>query len=289
MANRRMTSSDLFEDDFINSLDFFQRYLWIGLFVACADDQGRFMDSHPIIRAKVFPFDRDVTDELVEAALTNYCAAGKIVRYVANGKHLAQIIKWWSYQTPSWASPSKYPSPDDWTDRFKYHTIGNKIHVENWNDKGGYTLGSKQGSKLHSLQGSAIDESEDEIKSDVKGESEDEARKEKIIAAATATTTKALSLDTFARKVFTQITGMLEFPAKDKTDALEAIESLRFKYDTADKMIDYLTPFWNEWYGRSYRKTNLAWLTEWAVSGEIPFEKPNSKKKSLHDILQEAI
>jgi hypothetical protein len=284
-----MTSSDLFEDDFINSLDYFQRYLWIGLFVACADDQGRFMDSHPIIRAKVFPLDREVTDEIVEAALINYCAAGKIVRYVANGKHLAQIVKWWTYQAPSWASPSKYPAPEGWTDRFKYHTVGNKIHVENWNEKGGYTLDSKLPSRLHSQQGSAIDESESEseVKSEVKSEGEEEARKEKIIAAATATSTKALSLDTFSRKVFTQITGMLEFPAKDKTDAINAVESLRSKYDTAEKMVDYLTPFWNEWYGRNYRKTNLAWLTEWAVSGEIPFEK--QKKKSLHDILQEAI
>jgi hypothetical protein len=196
MANRRMTSSELFEDDFIGSLDFFQRYMWIGLFVACADDQGRFADSHAIIRAKVFPYDRDVTDDIVEAALCKFFDAGKIARYVVNGKQLIQIVKWWSYQSPSWASPSKYPAPDGWTDRYKYHTTGNKISVENWNTPGGYTmLHSGQGSKLHSGQGSAIDksESESEVKSESESEGDDEINKQEPVVVPKSKDKKPLS------------------------------------------------------------------------------------------------
>lgn len=160
-----MTSSELFEDDFIGTLDFFQRYLWIGLFVACADDQGRFIDNHAIIRAKVFPFDRNVDDNMVEKAINKLNEDGKVVRYVAGNKHLIQITKWWVYQTPSWASPSKYPPPDKWTDRYRFHTIGNHVSTENWDISGGF----EQGSTLRSRQGSAIDESEGE--DDVKCES----------------------------------------------------------------------------------------------------------------------
>ena len=93
MASKRIIDSALFEDDFVGGLDFFGRYLWIGLFSAVADDQGRFLDNAAIIRAKVFPFDT-VTDDQVEAVLVQLAEAGKINRYQADGKRLVQINHW---------------------------------------------------------------------------------------------------------------------------------------------------------------------------------------------------
>jgi len=130
MSNRRMISSDLYEDEFIGGLDIFSRYLWIGLITACADDQGRFLANPSVIRAKLFPFD-DYRIADIEKALQVFAANGKLIIYEVNGKRLAQIINWWNHQSPSWASPSKYPAPTKWVDRVKYHAAGKigRAHV----------------------------------------------------------------------------------------------------------------------------------------------------------------
>lgn len=138
MANRRMIASDLFEDDFIGALSFFDRLLWIGIIAAVADDQGRLMDKPALIRSRVFLYDDDVKDSTVQASLDRLAVAHKIACYVAGGKQLIQIVNWWKYQTPAWASPSKYPAPAGWMDRVKYHTTGNKIVMLNWDKHGGY-------------------------------------------------------------------------------------------------------------------------------------------------------
>ena len=161
MANRRMIAGDFFEDEFVGQLDHFERLLWIGLIVAVADDQGRLFDSPALIRAKVFLFD-NITDDQVEEALNKLWRANKIIRYEKGGKKLIQIMKWWIYQTPSWASASKYPAPDNWVDREKYHAPGNKVVTNNWDKDGG----------LHSPLYSAEDSAIDDVKGDVNGEDE---------------------------------------------------------------------------------------------------------------------
>ena len=168
MANRRMISGDLFEDDFITTLSYFERLVWIGLITTVADDQGRMMDNPALIRARVFLLD-SVQDSEVETALKKLASARKIDRYVSGNKRLIQIVNWWKYQTPAWASASKYPAPDKWTDRAKYHTVGNKIVVTNWDKVGGYVVGYVPG--LHS----GIEEGDVKGEDDDKGEGEGEA------------------------------------------------------------------------------------------------------------------
>jgi hypothetical protein len=42
-----------------------------------------------------------------------------------------------------------------------------------------------------------------------------------------------------------------------------------------------LLPFWQAWIERGYNPANLAWLTEWAVSGAIPDHRQKSKSPPL--------
>ena len=165
MANRRMISAGIFEDEFTGQLTLLERLLWIGLITSVADDQGRLFDSTALIRARIFLYD-DVDDEQVEAALVKLASAEKIIRYKTEGKKLIQIVKWWIYQTPSWASPSKYPAPDNWTDRAKYHAPGNKVVTSNWDKDGGLH------SQLHTHIDSPIEEGDvkGKGKGDVKGD-----------------------------------------------------------------------------------------------------------------------
>ena len=155
MANKRMIYQDFFEDEYFGVADPIIRLFWIGLITAVADDQGRLLDNSSLIRAKVFMYDRTITEEMIDEWLDTLNADNKIVRYQENGKHLIQIIKWWDYQTPAWASPSKYPAPENWIDRVRCHVSGPKqggsVHTDNWDQDGGYHK------ELRSLQGSYQD------------------------------------------------------------------------------------------------------------------------------------
>lgn len=137
MTTKRMISSDIWRDEFIRSLDYFERILWIGLLVTCADDQGRIYDDE-IIVTDIFPTDRGVDYAKVSQALDKFEQSGKIVRYKSAERAIVQITNWWKYQSPQWVSPSKYPPPPNWTDRYRYHTKGNKIVTLNWDMEGGY-------------------------------------------------------------------------------------------------------------------------------------------------------
>lgn len=140
MANKRMIASDIWRDDFVCSLDYFQRLLWIGMVVTCADDQGRLQDRAGFIASDVFPGEM-LSYETIENALSHFEAEGKIIRYLDGKVQLIQIVNWWGYQAPAWAMPSKYLPPDGWVDRVKMHAKDNKVHTMNWEEKGGYKDG----------------------------------------------------------------------------------------------------------------------------------------------------
>lgn len=173
MANKRMITGDFFEDDYFGELDRDIRLLWLGLITSAADDQGRIFNSPALLRAKIFLYDTDIDDDFIVRSVQKLANDGKIVCYVKNGKPLIQIVKWWVYQAPSWASLSKFPAPDAWTDRAKYHTVGNKVEIVNWDKQGGYIADyiAELNSDL-----TAIDESEvkSESEGDVKCKSESE-------------------------------------------------------------------------------------------------------------------
>jgi hypothetical protein len=171
MANRRMIYQDFFEDDYFGTKEYGMRLLWIGLIAAAADDQGRVLDNTSLIRAKVFMYD-DTPNDDVDNWLTELNADGKIIRYTADSKPLIQITKWWEYQTPSWASESKYPAPPNWTDRIKCHVTGGGIKNVNWDKDGG--LHKELHSQLPNQQDRPINDvkSDDDINDDDEGDIE---------------------------------------------------------------------------------------------------------------------
>jgi hypothetical protein len=134
MAHRRMIASDIFEDEWYGQLDFFQQQLWIGLFAKCADDQGRLQDNAALLRAAIFPY-KDIPLADIEIALVSFAKEGKITRYVAQGKKLLQIARWWKNQRPQWAQPSKWQAPSGWIDHVRAQIQGKYITI-NWPPQG---------------------------------------------------------------------------------------------------------------------------------------------------------
>ena len=175
MANRRLIYQDFFEDDYFGTVEIGMRLFWLGLITAASDDQGRILDNSSLIRAKVFMYDGDVTDDQINKWLGKLYLDGKIIRYVVNNKHLIQIAKWWDYQKPSWASESKYLAPPNWIDRVRCHVTGKKIKLLNWDMDGGIPK------QLPSYLPSGINEVKDKGKEEVKGKDEFEGNPQKPV------------------------------------------------------------------------------------------------------------
>lgn len=133
MANSRVITSAIWEDEWFGPLGFFEQALWIGLFSKCADDQGRLLDNAILIRAAIFPY-KDVSIEAVNDALGGFESAGRIHRYEADGKRLIQVLHWWSHQPQQWASASKWAAPGGWIDHVRTRE-NNQYHTENWKNK----------------------------------------------------------------------------------------------------------------------------------------------------------
>lgn len=171
MANRRMINSDLFSDDVFMELNDITRLTWIGLIVMSADDQGRLQDNELLIKSQIFPMDNK-TPIKIKNALDTLERNDMIHRYQKDGKKLIQIVNWWKHQTPSWASASNYPAPDNWVDREKYHAKGNEIKTTNWDKQGGF-------SELHSIlpteRVTGLVGNESDVKSEVDVKSEGES------------------------------------------------------------------------------------------------------------------
>ena len=133
MANKRLITSAIWEDDWFGQLDFFDQALWIGLFSKCADDQGRLLDNAVLMRAAIFPY-KDIDVARIQAALAGFEQDGRIHRYEAGGKALVQILNWWAHQPQQWASESKWEAPAGWVDHVRTRVNG-QYHEANWRSK----------------------------------------------------------------------------------------------------------------------------------------------------------
>jgi hypothetical protein len=97
MSERRAIATNIWDDEFVGSLNHFERLLWIGLFTS-ADDQGRLVHNPLLILRKVFLYDEDITADQVGAAIEKFgqAGAGKVFIYEVKGKKLLQLVNWWT-------------------------------------------------------------------------------------------------------------------------------------------------------------------------------------------------
>ncbi|MCZ2145816.1 MAG: hypothetical protein LC103_07275, partial [Anaerolineales bacterium] len=174
-----MISSTTWTDEKFITLDDITRLVWFGIITNC-DDQGRLQNNPLLIKAQLFPADRK-SASLIKASIDRLADIGMITKYEKDGKSLLQINNWWTHQTPSWASASLYPAPDNWVDRVKVHAKGGAIQSLNWDQQGGYIAATLE---LHS--GYVGDtQSIEKVNGDVNGESKGDGKVEaaKIAAA----------------------------------------------------------------------------------------------------------
>lgn len=128
MAERRAIYSGIWDDDLFGNNSYLGMLIWIGLFSKCADDQGRLEDNVVLIKNKLFPY-KDIPSQEVEDCLVSF--DGHIIRYEVDGKKYIQLAKWWDHQPLKYATPSKFPPPDGWVDRYRTFYKGTHI-IYNW-------------------------------------------------------------------------------------------------------------------------------------------------------------
>jgi hypothetical protein len=119
------------------------KVLW-PMLIAAADDQGR-LDADPqVVKWGVCPNVNEIDTEAIQRLMQEMQQQGMILTYDEEGKQYAQLVKWWTYQAPSYARPSDFPAPFGWKDRVRIRK-GDKWIVENWEGEGGFQAAKNDG------------------------------------------------------------------------------------------------------------------------------------------------
>lgn len=90
---------------------------------------------------------------------------------------------------------------------------------------------------------------------------------------------------------FSRVTGMPAIPASEAEAVITALDAIwGDKGGTAESVAEYLRPYYEAWTsrrrkdGKYYSRTNCKWLTDWAVSGEIPPPPPEPEKPPMRKL-----
>lgn len=94
--------------------------------------------------------------------------------------------------------------------------------------------------------------------------------------------------DPACEAVYRDVTSQITFPAKGREDALSALRAIMAKYRARDDVVGFLKPYFQEWLKRGYTKTNVAWLSDWAVTETIPIQKEKENSVSLAEAFRRA-
>lgn len=92
----------------------------------------------------------------------------------------------------------------------------------------------------------------------------------------------AFSDDAQLTAIYQRVTGQIAIPAEGRDDSLGALRAIVSAKHEDTAAVLYLQPFWSEWKGRQYSQSNTAWLTNWAVSGQIPERKNGSPATNVN-------
>lgn len=91
----------------VDELSWFEEVLFYRLIVNC-DDFGRFDGRFAIVKGKLFPLKKSLTEATIEKALDRLATVGLVIPYLCDGKPYLQLVTWDKHQQRR-AKSSKYP------------------------------------------------------------------------------------------------------------------------------------------------------------------------------------
>jgi hypothetical protein len=111
---RRLVTSEIWTNEKFGSLDLMGRLIFIGL-ITHADDDGRLKGSPNYLKAKIFPYDLDISPPKINEVLERCHELHLITRYNTNGSEYIYLIGWEEHQQirADRHKPSTLPPPPD--------------------------------------------------------------------------------------------------------------------------------------------------------------------------------
>ncbi len=119
MARIRSIKPEFFESEDVAALPLRARLTWIGLWVHC-DNYGRCKDNVRLVKKNVWPLDQVSLND-VEEDLGTLAAAGRIVRYEADGARYLAVVNWDRHQSIARPGHPKHPCPPSSVDNVSRH------------------------------------------------------------------------------------------------------------------------------------------------------------------------
>ena len=224
--------------------DDFHRLLWIMLPLGLCRE-GRGIDNPSWIRAKIMPLRTDVTDEMIQYAMSWYANRGMITRYDVNGRDYFYIASFRKYQgNTTKEAESDYPSPAE----FVYSDINNSQELVNSRSGVDQELVKPKQQNIYTASASEYMNTESEYLTDD------------------------------ALQIFAKVTGMTAFMAGSITDDIRRIQAVFDEH--GQDTVDFMQPYYDAWIVRGYRKTNTSWM-DWAIAEEIPKRKQKEVDSEL--------
>lgn len=109
MARIRTIKPELPEDETLGACTRDARLLFILLWTRC-DDHGRFRAAPALLRS-LFPYDEDVTAQMVGEWLTELAESGRVELYEIESQKYGVIVNWTKHQRIDNAGKPLYPDP----------------------------------------------------------------------------------------------------------------------------------------------------------------------------------
>jgi hypothetical protein len=108
----RTLKPELWQDERYAGVSLSARLLYVGL-VTQADDEGRQSANPALLRARIFPFDVDLTHDVIGGWLDELEMAELIRCYDAGGRSHIALVSWGEDQRVDKPTPSKIPAPPE--------------------------------------------------------------------------------------------------------------------------------------------------------------------------------
>ena len=251
MARGRMITNAICGDKKVNGLSDDTCRLLFTWLVTFADRDGRVRGDAAMVRSTVFPRRTDIEIEQVEKYLQELHDAGLIIRYEAADDTYIWFVKFDKNQPglrKDREPDSELPPPPS----AAVEEYVRKFSVIN-------------PAEFRQSSGLREEKRREENGMEVKGD---------------AAATPPISGDWYMR-VFSSVTGMASIPGNEVDKAIAALDGLYAQHRRNEAALtEYLRPYWDKWLttkgknGQPYKRTNCAWLYEWAVAGELPGDTP---------------
>lgn len=101
--------------------------MWIN-----CDDQGRISGDPDEVKYATCPNIDGISKADIPELLKELETQELIKLYSTSKIKAIQMLDWWEEQRLQWAYPSRYPAPQGWQDRLRYHRTPKEIVTENW-------------------------------------------------------------------------------------------------------------------------------------------------------------